>query len=50
MNKASSVAVAACRDGKAPNTIGEAVNPDVYKSMPRNASMRARPAGEPFIE
>ncbi len=35
MNKASSVEVAAWSDGKAPNTMGEAVNPEVYKSMPK---------------
>lgn len=50
MKRASSVESAAWREGKAPKTIGEAVNPDVYKSMPKSASIRARPAGEPFIE
>ena len=50
MNKASSVDVAAWRDGKAPNTMGDAVKPGVYMSKPSSASIRARPAGEPFIE
>lgn len=50
MNNASRVEVAAWRDGNAPKTIGDAVNPEVYMSNPNNASMRARPAGEPFIE
>lgn len=50
MNRASRVAVAAWSDGKAPKTIGDAVKPDVYISKPSKASIRARPAGEPFIE
>lgn len=29
MNRASRVEVAACRDGKAPKTMGEAVKPEV---------------------
>lgn len=50
MNRASRVAVAAWREGNAPKTIGDAVNPEVYMSKPRKASIRARPAGEPLIE
>lgn len=50
IKSASRVASAACREGNAPKTIGEAVNPEVYRSTPKSASMRARPAGEPFME
>lgn len=50
MKSASRVDVAAWRDGKAPKTIGDAVKPEVYRSIPKSWSMRARPAGEPCIE
>ena len=38
------------REGKAPKTIGEAVKPEVYKSMPKSSSIALKPAGEPCIE
>lgn len=47
MNSASSTALAAWRDGKAPNGSGEAVKLLVYKSIPKISSTRARPAGDP---
>ena len=50
MNRASMVAHPECSEGKAPKTMGEAVKVEVYKSMPNNLSMAARPAGEPCIE
>jgi hypothetical protein len=49
MKSASMVAFAECREGKAPNTTGDAVNPEVYISKPNSLSMAARPAGEPGI-
>ena len=50
MNSASMVAHPACKDGNAPNGIGDAVKVDVYRSMPNNWSIRASPAGDPAIE
>jgi hypothetical protein len=50
MNKASRVAQPACSDGKAPKTIGEPLKLGVYKSMPKSLSIRANPAGDPWIE
>ena len=50
MKSASVVALPAWRDGKAPNTTGEAVKDDVYMSTPRSLSIAARPAGDPGIE
>ena len=50
INNASIVALPACMEGKAPKTIGELVNPGVYKAIPKSSSIRARPAGDPWIE
>jgi hypothetical protein len=50
MNIASMVALAACSDGNAPKTRGDAVKLEVYMSTPRSLSMAARPAGEPGTE
>lgn len=50
MNSASSVESPEWREGKAPKTIGEAVNVEVYRFLPNNLSMRASPAGSPWIE
>jgi len=47
MKRASMVADPECREGKAPNTTGEAVKVEVYKSMLNSLSIAARPAGEP---
>ena len=48
MNKASITALPACKEGKAPKTIGDAVNPGVYSGIPNNLSIAAKPAGEPL--
>lgn len=46
---ASSVALPAWSEGKAPNTSGEFVKPVVYVCDPNRVSIRASPPGEPFI-
>ena len=48
MNKASITALPACKEGKAPKTMGEPVNPGVYSGIPNNSSIAAKPAGEPL--
>ena len=50
MNRASITALPACRDGKAPNTIGDSVKVEVYSGIPNSLSIAANPAGEPGIE
>lgn len=50
MKSASSTAFPECKDGKAPNTNGDAVKFEVYMSMPNSKSMRRSPAGDPSIE
>lgn len=50
MKSASSTAFPECKDGKAPNTNGDAVKFEVYMSMPKSKSMRRSPAGDPAIE
>ena len=50
MNRASITALPACRDGKAPNTIGDPVKVGVYRAIPNSLSIAANPAGEPCIE
>ena len=47
MNNASSTALAACKDGNAPNGSGDWVKLVVYMSNPKILSIRARPAGDP---
>lgn len=49
MNNASIVAHPECRDGNAPNTIGDAVKVEVYMSKPKSLSIAANPAGEPCM-
>ena len=48
MNKASITALPACKEGKAPKTMGDPVNPGVYSGIPNNSSIAAKPAGEPL--
>lgn len=50
MKSASVVPQPACKDGKAPKTIGDPVKPGVYIGSPKSLSMAANPAGEPGIE
>jgi hypothetical protein len=50
MNRASNVAQPECREGKAPKTMGEARNIDVYISTPKILSMAFNPAASPAIE
>lgn len=50
MKRASNTAFPECKDGKAPNTKGDAVKFVVYMSTPRSLSTRAKPAGDPGIE
>lgn len=47
MNKASRVALAEWREGKAPKGMGAVVKEVVYMSTPKSLSTRARPAGDP---
>ena len=49
-NKASIVPDPACKDGKAPKTIGDPVNVDVYRRIPKSLSIAANPAGDPLME
>ena len=49
MNNASITALPACNEGKAPKTMGDPVNPGVYKAIPKSSSMAAKPAGDPLI-
>lgn len=50
MNRASITALPACKEGKAPNTMGDPVKPGVYSAIPNSSSIAANPAGEPGIE
>lgn len=50
MKRASKTAFPECKDGKAPNTNGDAVKFVVYMSKPSSISMRANPAGDPCME
>lgn len=50
MNRASIVAQPECREGNAPNTMGDAWKVEVYRSRPKSLSIAARPAGLPMIE
>ena len=50
MNRASITALPACKEGKAPNTMGDPVKPGVYSAIPKSLSIAANPAGEPGIE
>ena len=50
MKRASMVALPEWSDGKAPNTMGDAVKVEVYRSMWNSLSIAASPAGEPGIE
>ena len=49
MKSASKTAFPECKDGKAPNTNGDAVKFVVYMSMPKSKSILASPAGEPSM-
>jgi hypothetical protein len=44
------VAHPACNDGKAPNTMGDAENDDVYNCVPNRISILSNPPGDPFME
>jgi hypothetical protein len=50
MNNVSRVAHPECREGKAPNTTGEAWKAEVYMSKPRILSIAFKPAASPWIE